>query len=198
LTIIDICIIVYRDDGDQPFSPLLPMLRSNPDALTLTRRVLRVLIRLNHLMGVAILALLVATLVAEGPVFSALGVPAAGRGAGMVLGMRLIMVLGIVAVPIAHVVFTRLLTIVQTVSDGDPFVLENAGRLQRIAWAVLGLEVLHLAIGAIAAAASTRETPLDIDWNLAVTPWLAVLLLFVLARVFEQGARMREDLEGTV
>jgi hypothetical protein len=24
------------------------------------------------------------------------------------------------------------------------------------------------------------------------------LLLFVLARVFEQGARMREDLEGTV
>jgi len=25
-----------------------------------------------------------------------------------------------------------------------------------------------------------------------------VLLLFVLARVFEQGARMREDLEGTV
>lgn len=26
----------------------------------------------------------------------------------------------------------------------------------------------------------------------------AVLLLFVLARVFDQGARMREDLEGTI
>jgi hypothetical protein len=31
-----------------------------------------------------------------------------------------------------------------------------------------------------------------------VTRWLAVLLLFVLARVFEQGTRMREDLAGTV
>jgi len=29
-------------------------------------------------------------------------------------------------------------------------------------------------------------------------PWLAVLLLFVLARVFAEGARMRADLEGTV
>ena len=28
--------------------------------------------------------------------------------------------------------------------------------------------------------------------------WLAVLLLFVLARVFDHGARMREELEGTV
>jgi hypothetical protein len=29
-------------------------------------------------------------------------------------------------------------------------------------------------------------------------PWLAVLLLFVLAGVFAHGARMRADLEGTV
>jgi hypothetical protein len=36
------------------------------------------------------------------------------------------------------------------------------------------------------------------NWTFSVTRWIAVLLLFVLARVFEQGARMREDLEGTV
>ena len=170
----------------------------NPDALTLTRRLLRVLIGLNQLMGAGILALLVATLVAEGPVMGALGIPAADRSTRLVLGMRMIMVLGIAAVPIAHVVLTRLLTIVHTVGDGDPFVMENAGRLQRIAWAVLGLELLHLAIGAVAAGASTDETPIDIDWGLSVTRWLAVLLLFVFARVFEQGARMREDLAGTV
>ena len=174
------------------------MPRPNPDTLTLTRRLLRVLIRLNQLMGVGILALLVATLVAAGPVMEALGVPAPDRNTGFVLGMRVIMVLGIAAVPITHVVLTRLLTIVHTVGDGDPFVIETAGRLQRIAWAVLGLELLHLAIGAVAAGASTDETPLDIDWSLSVTRWLAVLLLFVLARVFEQGARMREDLAGTV
>lgn len=174
------------------------MPRPNPDALTLIRRLLRVLIILNQLMGIGILALLVATLVAEGPVMGALGVPASERTARLVLGMRVIMVLGIAAVPIAHVVLTRLLTIVRTVGEGDPFVIENAGRLQRIAWAVLGLELLHLAIGAVAAGASTSETPLGIDWNLSVTRWLAVLLLFVLARVFEQGARMRDDLAGTV
>ena len=174
------------------------MPRPNPDALALTRRLLRVLIRLNQLMGAGILALLVATLVARGPVMSALGVPAHEQSSRLVLGMRVIMVLGIAAVPIAHVVLTRLLTIVQTVGEGDPFVMENAGRLQRIAWAVLGLELLHLAIGAVAAGASTDQTPLDINGGLSVTRWLAVLLLFVLARVFEQGARMREDLAGTV
>lgn len=174
------------------------MPRPNPDTLALTRRLLRVLIRLNQLMGVGILVLLVATLVAEGPVMDALGVPSPDRNARFVLGMRVIMVLGIAAVPVAHVVLTRLLTIVHTVGDGDPFVMENAGRLQRIAWAVLGLELLHLCVGAVAAGVSTDQTPLDIDWNLSVTRWLTVLLLFVLARVFEQGARMREDLEGTV
>lgn len=174
------------------------MPRPDRDALTLTRRLLRVLIGLNQLVGAAILTLLVAILVAEGPVMGALGVPAPGRDTRLILGMRVIMVLGIAAVPIAHVVLTRLLTIVHTVGDGDPFVIENAGRLQRIAWSVLGLEVLSLSIGAVAAGASTEQAPLDIDWGLSVTRWLAVLLLFVLARVFEQGARMREDLAGTV
>ena len=31
-----------------------------------------------------------------------------------------------------------------------------------------------------------------------MTGWLAVLLLFVLARVFNHGTRIRDDLEGTV
>jgi hypothetical protein len=170
----------------------------SPDALTLTRRLLRVLIRLNQLAGIAILALLAATLVAEGPVLGALGVPAAERTTRVAWGMRLVMLLGIAAVPITHAVLTRLRSIVRTVGEGDPFVAENAARLQGIAWAVLGLEVLHLAIGAVAAGVSAAGTPLDIDWNLSLAPWLAVLLLFVLARVFEQGAGMRDDLAGTV
>ena len=174
------------------------MPRPNPDALTLTRRLLRVLIILNQLMGVGILALLVATLVAEGPVMGALGLPASGRNTRLILGMRAIMVLGIAAVPIAHVVLTRLLTIVRTVGEGDPFVLENAGRLQRIAWAVLGLELLHLCVAVVAWAGSSPAQALDIRWTPSLTRWLAVLLLFVLAQVFEEGARMRDDLEGTV
>ncbi len=174
------------------------MRRSNPDALPVTRKVLKILIGLNQLMGVAILALLVASLVAAGPVMDALGAAPADGNHRLVLGMRLVMVLGIAAVPVAHVVLTRLLAIVGTVAGGDPFVTENAARLKAIAWAVLGLEVLHLAVGAVAAGASTTRAPLDLGWSFSITRWLAVLLLFVLARVFEQGSRMREDLAGTV
>jgi hypothetical protein len=175
------------------------MRRAAPDTLALTRRLLRLLRGLNLLLGVAILALLVASLLAEGPVMGALGAPADGAaGARRVLGMRAVMVLGLAAVPLAHVVLSRLLAIVATVAGGDPFVSANAAHLQRIAWAVLALEVLHLAVGGAAAAASSAEAPLDLDWSFSVTGWLAVLLLFVLARVFEQGARMREDLAGTV
>jgi len=174
------------------------MSQSYPEPLALSRRVLRVVIRLNQLMGLAILALLIASLVAEVPVMTALGVRPTDSNSMLILGMRLIMVIGIAAVPIAHIVLTRLLAIVDTVRVGDPFVAENAARLETMAWAVLGLELLHFAVGAIAASVSTKDHPLDIDWNFSLTRWLAVLLLFVLARVFEQGTRMREDLQGTV
>lgn len=169
-----------------------------PNALALSRRVLRVLVVVNVVYGALILALLIASLVAEGPLMGALGVRPTNDSATLVRGMRLIMVAGIASASIAHVILTRLLAIVETVRAGDPFVAENAARLQRIAWAVLGLELLHLAIGAIAAGASSQSQPLDIGWSFSLTRWIAVLLLFVLARVFDHGARMRADLEGTV
>ena len=169
-----------------------------PGALAISRRVLRGLVVLNGVYGLGILVLLVASLVAEGWVMSALGVTSTEGRATLARGMRLIMVAGIASVPIAHVILGRLLAIVDTVRDGDPFVLENGARLQTIAWLVLGLELLHLMVGAIVATSGSSAQPLDINWSFSFTPWIAVLLLFVLARVFEHGARMRADLEGTV
>jgi len=173
------------------------MPQSYPDALAVSRRVLRILVYLNWLLGAAVLALLIASLVAEGPVMRGLGVKP-GAGPALFLGMRAIMVVGLLSIPFAHVVLTRLAAIVETVRAGDPFMSENATRLETIAWVVLGMELLHFAVGAIAASVSTETHPLDIDWNFSVTRWLAVLLCFVLARVFERGTRMREELEGTV
>ncbi|HUF26420.1 MAG TPA: DUF2975 domain-containing protein [Gemmatimonadaceae bacterium] len=174
------------------------MARPYPDALSVSRKVLRALIWLNLLAGVLILALLIASVVAEGPVMGALGARPADDDSTLFQRMRLVMLLGIGSVPLAHVVLTRLLAVVDTVRGGDPFVRENAGRLQTIAWAVLGLELVHLAVGAVATFASSEAETLDLDWSFSLTRWLAVLLLFVLARVFDHGARMREDLEGTV
>jgi hypothetical protein len=168
-----------------------------PDTLGLSRRVLRVLIRLNQLAGVLIFLLFVASLIAPVTVFTALGAKPTAGNYLMLNGMRMIMIVGICSVPLAHVVLTRLLAIVDTVGVGNAFVIENADRLQTIAWAVLGLELLHLAVGLIINVVS-RVIPMDIDWTFSITRWLTILLLFVLARVFEQGARMREELEGTV
>ena len=174
------------------------MPRSFPHALKASRAVLRILIVLNPVFGAFVLALLVATLLAETPIMSALGVrPGPGSG-GLILGLRVLTLIGLCSVPLAHIVLTRLLAIVGTVQEGDPFVADNAARLQTIAWALLGLELLHLLAGAVSLAASSEGRPLEIDWNFSITSWLAVLLLFVLARVFDHGARMREELEGTV
>jgi hypothetical protein len=171
------------------------MLQPNADALSVSHRVLRILITLNWLFGAAILGLLVWTFFAAAFVARALG---AGDSPRVVLAMRLIMAIGVLGAPVANAIFSRLLWIVETVRAGDPFVAENASRLQTIAWSVLALELGRFAVVGIANSASTAARPIHIDLNLSVTPWLAVLLLFVLARVFDQGARMREDLAGTV
>jgi hypothetical protein len=167
-------------------------------ALPAARRLLTALLYLNGVYGLAILGLLLASVVVPGPLFEGLGVrPANGRHS-LELGMRLIMVIGIASVPLAYVILSRLRAIVDTVRDGDPFVATNAARLQTIAWAYLGLELLHLAVGVVAVGAGSPAQPLDVNWHFSLTPWVAVLLLFVLARVFDRGARMRADLEGTV
>ena len=112
--------------------------------------------------------------------------------------LRAIAVLGLAAIPFNYAVLKRLLAIVETVRAGDPFVAANADRLQAIAWALLALQLLSLVIGAIGKAVSTPGHPLDIDAGFSISGWLAVLLTFLLARVFAEGTHMREDLEGTV
>jgi hypothetical protein len=166
-----------------------------PASLKLARRALRILITLNLIAGLLILVLFVASLVNGEWVMRALG---AKPDATLHMGMRLIMIIGICSVPLVNVALTRLLAIVDTVGAGNAFAPKNASRLQTIAWSVLALELLHLLVGAIVKSVSAPSHPLDINWSFSFTPWLAVILLFVLARVFEQGSRMREDLEGTV
>ena len=168
------------------------------NSLGLSRTVLSALIRLNPIAGLFIFALLATSLAAPEFLMRALGMGAELGNASFMAGVRAVMVLGIIAVVVTQLVLVRLLAIVDTVGAGDPFIVENARRLQQIAWAILGGEVLHLLIVLIASGMSTNSTPIDIRWRMSITRWLVVLLLFVLARVFETGTRMRDDLEGTV
>jgi hypothetical protein len=170
---------------------------SSAAALPIAYVLLRILIVLNWLSGAAILALLV-VLPNEQWIMSAFKLSPSPEAERLVMGLRAIAVLGLAAIPLNHAVLKRLLAIVETVRAGDPFVATNASRLQGIAWALLALNLLSIVIGAIAKTVSTPAHPLNLDAGFSINGWLAVLLTFLLARVFAEGTLMREDLEGTV
>lgn len=173
------------------------MVRTFSAALPISHILLRILIVLNWLMGAAILALLL-VLPNEQWIMSAFKLNPSPEAERLVMGLRTVALVGLLTIPLNHVVLKRLLAMVETVRSGDPFVAANADRLRTIAWVLLALQLLSLVVAAIAEGVSTPAHPVDLDAGFSITGWLAVLLTFVLARVFAEGARMREDLEGTV
>ncbi len=174
------------------------MVRPLSAALPIAYVFIRIVIVLNWILGACILGLLVATIVAEQWTFTALGITSASGIPEAITGLRAVAALGLVSIPLNFMVLTRLLAIVVTVRQGDPFIAENAYRLNAIAWVLLGLQLISLVIGAIGKAISTPNHQLHLDAGFSTSGWLAVILTFVLARVFTEGTLMREDLEGTV
>ena len=166
-------------------------------ALPITWVFLKILVILNWVMGACILALLV-VLPNEQWIMHAFHLSPSPDADRLILGLRLVAGLGLCAIPLNFLLLTRLLAMIRTVRAGDPFVAANAGRLQTIAWILLGLQLLGLVIGAIGRWVSTPAHPLHLDAGFSPSGWLAVLLSFVLARVFAEGTLLRDDLEGTV
>jgi hypothetical protein len=165
-------------------------------ALPLAHLVLRILIVANWLTGATILLLL--AMPTRQWIMRSFGLSPSPDADRLILGLQSIAVIGLAAIPVNHVVLKRLLAIVETVRTGDPFVAANAARLQVIAWCLLALQILSVVIGAIARAISSPAHPVDVDAGFSINGWLAVLLTFLLARVFAAGTLMRDDLEGTV
>ena len=97
----------------------------------------------------------------------------------------------------AHRIFTAIGQIIDRAIAGDPFAVNNAALLRIIGWALLAIQVLDLAAGYLVMRFS-EATGEYWGWSAAVTGWLAALLMFVLARIFEHGAALRDDLQGTV
>ena len=173
------------------------MSRPYSAALPIAYVLLRILVVLNWLVGAAILALLVIMPNREW-IMSALDLSPGVEAERIIWGLRAIAAVGLLTIPINHAILKRLLAMVATVRAGNPFVAANAYRLNAIAWFLLALQLLGLAIAIIARFISTPEHPVEIDGTTSINGWLAVLLTFVLARVFAEGTLMREDLEGTV
>lgn len=170
------------------------MTRTSASALAVTRPIILGLTILNLLYALGITVLFVGSFVMADWPMKQLGYDLATMHPQLPLGIRAIEILGLVGAALVHLVLRRLLRIVDSVRSGDPFILDNAARLHAIAWCVLGNELLRLMVWAISVAVDMKMQMVGFSF----APWLAVLLLFVLAGVFTRGARMRADLEGTV
>jgi hypothetical protein len=114
-----------------------------------------------------------------------------------VTGLRLMLLLGIAMSVAIDRLFVALAQIIETARAGDPFIGANARRLQTIGWALLGLQILDIPAALIERffPSMGMGTP---DPAFSAAGWLAVLMVFVLSRVFAVGSAMREELEGTV
>jgi hypothetical protein len=166
-------------------------------ALPIAHVALRILIVVNWLFGAALIVLLL-VMPNEQWIMQAFKLSPSPETDQLITAMRAMAVVGLVSVPLNYGVLTRLLAIVGTVRTGDPFLAANAQRLQVIAWLLFAVQLLSMIVGGIARSVSTPARPIDVDAGFSINGWLAVLLTFLLARVFAEGSRMRDDLEGTV
>lgn len=111
--------------------------------------------------------------------------------------VRVVFPMTAVVVVLAHIIFTRLIAVIDSASTGGAFTHVNAAHLRTVAWALLGTQIVDLGIGIYSQSLSVASGEY-LGWSFGITGWLAVLLLFVLARIFETGAAMQADLSGTV
>ncbi len=110
---------------------------SSSAALPIAHVILRILVVVNWLYGAAILALLVVSMANEQWMMLAFKLSPSPEAERLLMGMRLIALLGVATIPLNYLVLKRLCAIVDTVRAGDPFVAANASRLQMIAWVLL-------------------------------------------------------------
>ncbi|NBB15409.1 DUF2975 domain-containing protein [Caulobacter sp. SLTY] len=163
--------------------------------LGLSRVMLKIFIVLNVIAGIGVALGLVGSFIFEVGLMDYYRERVIDDGL-VILALRGILLLAIPFFAAIYVLLTRLLAIVETVGAGDPFVPENAARLKTIAWCILVMQVFNLAAGAFAAVIKSADA--HIDWDLDFNGWLMVVLAFVLARVFEEGTRMRNDLQAMI
>ncbi len=91
----------------------------------------------------------------------------------------------------------RLRRIFSTLTAGDPFDPDNVRRLRQIGFALAALELVTYAINLVARWAFS-DVLRSSRFPFNPTTWFAVLVVFVLAEVFREGARLRSEAELTV
>ena len=107
------------------------------------------------------------------------------------------LLLGAVFVAGTLVIVGRLRRICATLTAGDPFHPDNVRRLRTIGAVLAALELIRYPI-ALATAWLAPEVSATHGFAPNLTAWFAVLVVFVLAEVFREGARLRREAELTI
>lgn len=94
------------------------------------------------------------------------------------------------------VIVERVRKIFTTLTAGDPFHPDNVTRLRVIGLMLAGLELGRYAFWALSAWLLPGQQELNSGFSL--TAWFSVLVVFVLAEVFREGARLRREAELTI
>lgn len=109
-----------------------------------------------------------------------------------------------VAVGGALLIVLRLKRLFKNFTSGEPFSRDNAGHLRVIWITMLVLELSRYAIaGAVATFITVFGQPEATHINVAapsfnLMTWIAIFILIVLAEVFREGARLKEEQELTI
>jgi hypothetical protein len=93
-------------------------------------------------------------------------------------------------------ILSRLRKVFATLTAGDPFEPENIPRLRLIGFVLAGMELARYALNALLLAIAPA-----LGWEIDgfnITVWFSVLVVFVLAEVFREGARLRREAELTI
>lgn len=165
--------------------------------ITVSAGLVRLLLVLNLVCLVVFALTFVASWPGEDAILARLARAVGADAAASLIAIRTMMLIGIGAAAAAHVIFRGLLHLIDLLRAGDPFVAAAAGQVERIGWALLSLQLLDLAFGLVTWRLATAfgDAP---DWVPSFTGWIAVLVAFVLARVFRLGTAMRDELAGVV
>lgn len=95
------------------------------------------------------------------------------------------------------VVVAQLRKICATLLAGDPFVSVNAKRM-RVIWIIVGISEIVRLIFPFLAALINPDASGDIEIHVRLYVWFLVLALMVLAEIFAEGTRLRQEQKLTI
>jgi hypothetical protein len=95
------------------------------------------------------------------------------------------------------VILNRLRRVFETLIVGDPFRPQNVARLRVVGFALIALEALGYIVHRVTDLL-VRGRVHGVSLSVNLTGWFAILVVFVLAEVFREGARLRQDADLTI